>query len=472
MLAGVCIARPPILKVFRAAAIASNFGPFDADGGFRALVRSLAQASIVLGLGRIVVGKARTHPQLAGSCALVLVTADLAAANARCVLTVPQSVLDSKPEVLRIIEDEERKHPGPGSFRIHRMPAWHPRGWQTSSSADRAVDFVLWEHETLLPKYGINLGVEYTHTFGVGEIYDHEWFFGSSPRTVRNPVMANALGVDLGAEIIYFPRRSFDIWNTRYFVVPFDALNWRDPSRAYASFLFEAEAVYPRFQVGRGTNASAARKDWEVHHDFQVLRNLQEFPRSWIVHQVRWLDAPSRFSPDAESGAAQEILYDDDPLWHDRAMRAFDPRLFAWVDNSKKTELAPYLRGRPHGPTETVTVTYPSPDRAELEASLESPGLVILADVYYPGWELTIDGNPAPIHAVNRLMRGAAVTAGKHRLSYYYAPRSFLIGRVASMIALGGLALLAIVCVLCPVDPVVGTRADVVSPTRSPSIEG
>ena len=117
-------------------------------------------------------------------------------------------------------------------------------------------------------------------------------------------------------------------------------------------------------------------------------------------------------------------------------------------------------------------MTYPSPDRAELEASLESPGLVILADVYYPGWELTIDGNPAGIHAVNRLMRGAAVTAGKHRLSYYYAPRSFLIGRVASMIALGGLALLAIVCVLCPVDPVVGTRATVVSPTRSPSIEG
>ncbi len=55
VLAGVWIARPAILTVFRAAAIASNFGPFDADGGFRALVRSLAQASIVLGLGRVVV---------------------------------------------------------------------------------------------------------------------------------------------------------------------------------------------------------------------------------------------------------------------------------------------------------------------------------------------------------------------------------------------------------------------------------
>ena len=84
----------------------------------------------------------------------------------------------------------------------------------------------------------------------------------------------------------------------------------------------------------------------------------------------------------------------------------------AWVDNDKKTELGPYLSGRPPGPTETVKVTYPSPQRAELEASLESPGLVILADVYYPGWELTIDGKPAPIYPVNRLMRGRGRPGG------------------------------------------------------------
>ena len=122
-------------------------------------------------------------------------------------------------------------------------------------SADRAVDFVVWEHDTLLPKYGINLGVEYTHTFGVGQIYDYEWFFGSSPRIVRNLVMARALGVDLGKEIVYFPRRSFDIWNTRYFVIPFDARGWRDPLRGYASFLFEAERIYPR-----ASNAARTRR--------------------------------------------------------------------------------------------------------------------------------------------------------------------------------------------------------------------
>ena len=279
------------------------------------------------------------------------------------------------------------------------MPAWQPRGWQTTSSADRAVDFVVWEHDTLLPKYGINLGVEYTHTFGVGEIYDYEWFFGGSPRIVRNPVMAKALGVDLGKEIVYFPRRSFDIWNTRYFVVPFDSRGWRDPHAWVRLIPVRGRAnLSPARRRGCGPDAAEARKNWVINQDFQILRNLNEFPRAWVVHRCAWLDPP-RASPDSTPEAAlQEILYADDPLWHDATMRAFDPRTSAWVDSSKQTELGPYLSGRPPGPTETVKVTYPSPDRAELEASLESPGLVILADVYYPGWELTIDGKPAPIY--------------------------------------------------------------------------
>ena len=51
----------------RGRVIASMFGPFDADGGFRAMVRSLVQASIVLGLGLVMVRQVRTRPQLAGS---------------------------------------------------------------------------------------------------------------------------------------------------------------------------------------------------------------------------------------------------------------------------------------------------------------------------------------------------------------------------------------------------------------------
>jgi uncharacterized membrane protein YfhO len=80
--------------------------------------------------------------------------------------------------------------------------------------------------------------------------------------------------------------------------------------------------------------------------------------------------------------------------------------------------------------------------------------------VYYPGWELAIDGKPAPIHVVNRLMRGAAVPAGTHRLVYSYAPRSFLVGRVVSILGVVVLALLGVFCVRRPVDPMLGCSKD------------
>jgi uncharacterized membrane protein YfhO len=125
-------------------------------------------------------------------------------------------------------------------------------------------------------------------------------------------------------------------------------------------------------------------------------------------------------------------------------MLAHDPRAVAWVEVDLKRELQPFLSGRPPRSTETVKVSYPTPQRADLEVTLESPGLVILSDLYYPGWELTIDGLPAPIYRVNRLMRGAAVPTGRHRLVYSYNPRSFRVGLIISIFGLSGLAVLTL----------------------------
>ena len=122
---------------------------------------------------------------------------------------------------------------------------------------------------------------------------------------------------------------------------------------------------------------------------------------------------------------------------------------------SKLTELAPFLAAPPPGSHEEVTVTYPTPQRAELKVKLAAPGLVVLSDVHYPGWELTIDGKPAPIHRVNRMMRGAAVSAGIHHLVYSYHPGSFTVGCKVSALGAGALLLLCVGCARWPIDSVI-----------------
>ena len=140
----------------------------------------------------------------------------------------------------------------------------------------------------------------------------------------------------------------------------------------------------------------------------------------------------------------QEILYDDDPIWHDSTLTAYDPHRLVWIDPGRR--LARQL-DRPVSPADRDGQGHlPDPQHVEIEANLESPGVVVLADVYYPGWTLTIDDQPAPIYRVNRMMRGAAVGAGPSpgiRLS------AELVLQFGGPITLGGLAITALLGLGC-----------------------
>jgi hypothetical protein len=458
VLAGVGVNWDPIKQAMQRNPSGSVFGPFNADTALQAIVRALIQGTVVLGIGLLVCRLVRRQPALAGAIALIAMTADLALANSRLIFTVPQALFEARPEVLKIIEKAERDKPSPGPFRIHRMPTWNPQAWQISGSPDRINDFVTWERDTLQPKYGISLGVEYTHTQGVAELYDYEWYFGGFPRTVRDQKVADRLGLDIGASVVYFPRRAFDMWNTRYFVLPYNPNGWRDEWRGYASFVFETEPVEPKPDQFLGKAGAGRLKEWVEQNDFQVQRNLQEFPRAWVVHDARTIRPATELSRENREDAMQEIVYADDPIWRDPERHAFDPTRVAWVASDMMNELTPFLSHQQHQPSETVKVEYPSPQKAVLDVSLKSAGLVVLADVYYPGWQLTIDDKPAPVYRVNRMMRGAAVKAGTHRLVYTFAPRSFRVGRVVSILGLAGLMLLGLVCVLKPVNRAVAAE--------------
>jgi hypothetical protein len=446
--------RPAILAALRAVDINSMHGPFNPLEGFAAIVHGLTQAAVVLGLGLAAVVLVNSRRRLAGAIAIAVTTADLAVANARFVVTVPQAQFDSQPEVLKIIEAAEHKQPAGGPYRIHRTGFWAPLGWNVARSADRVVEINKWEIDTIQSKFGINRGAEYTLSMGVGELDEYRWFFQWFRFAVDDPEMARSLQIAVDQPIVYFPRRSFDIWNTRYFVVPFDHAGWNDERRGYASFVYHSEVIYPPPDAFRGPQGEAEYQRWTASHDFRVLRNNQELPRAWIVHSARIIPTLTGSAQDDGWKLMQEMIYCND-LWRSPNLRVFDPRVFAWMDRDTLRGITRYLPASDPRPTETVKVAYPNPQRVELEATLNLPGLVILSDVYYPGWELTIDDRPARINKVNRLMRGAAVDQGKHRLVYAYNPRSFLAGRISSFAGVTILMALGVICALWPVDKVV-----------------
>ena len=272
VLAGVVIERHRILAAFGSYAGTSASGPLNADKGYEAIVRSLVHCLLVLGAGLAMVKLARKRPHLAGAAALIVMALDLAAANSRYVMTVEQSMFDGQPRLAQIIEkaEAERNPQVPGPFRVHRMSTWNPIIWNVTSSKDREREFVAWERGTIAPKYGINFGIEYTHTTGVAELNDYDWYFSGFHRTAIGPEVAKWLGTEVGTQVVYFPRRAFDMWNTRYFVVPAYANGWRDEMRALQPpSASRANSILSRERPVRRTTWQSRVEEVDGHSGFR-----------------------------------------------------------------------------------------------------------------------------------------------------------------------------------------------------------
>lgn len=82
------------------------------------------------------------------------------------------------------------------------------------------------------------------------------------------------------------------------------------------------------------------------------------------------------------------------------------------------------------------------PDRVELRADMETPGVVVLGDAFYPGWRAEVNDAVAPIVRVNEFVRGVFVGSGPQRIVFAYDPPAYRIA--ATISAAFALALLAI----------------------------
>jgi hypothetical protein len=76
------------------------------------------------------------------------------------------------------------------------------------------------------------------------------------------------------------------------------------------------------------------------------------------------------------------------------------------------------------------------PDRLTLEVSSTNPGWLYLADAWYPGWQVQIDGNAGRLQPANFLFKAVYLVSGKHQVTLYYRPFGFYFGVLFSILVL------------------------------------
>jgi hypothetical protein len=149
----------------------------------------------------------------------------------------------------------------------------------------------------------------------------------------------------------------------------------------------------------------------------ELLENPHVLPRAFVTYRA------------SSAPPAAELL----PIL---ARPSFDPLAESWVEGDAGVPASP--GAPPRGAA--ATIVRDDPNLVEIEATLAAPGLVVLADAYYPGWTATVDGAPARILATNHLFRGVPAPAGTHRVRFAYRPRSLALGAALSLLTALGLA--------------------------------
>ena len=148
--------------------------------------------------------------------------------------------------------------------------------------------------------------------------------------------------------------------------------------------------------------------------DYLLLRNPHAVPRAFVTYDVR--EAP-------EPGALMAAMSDP----------AFDPLATSYAEGvSRPAPAGAPLRGH------AATITRDDETRVEVEVVLEAPGMLVLADSFYPGWHATEGGDERPIVAANHLFRGVLLPAGRHVVRFDYEPWTVPAG--AATTALAGVA--------------------------------
>jgi hypothetical protein len=156
--------------------------------------------------------------------------------------------------------------------------------------------------------------------------------------------------------------------------------------------------------------------------DARVYRNRNALPRVFLVGGQQTV---------ANGDAALAAVKGD----------ALDPRRVAVTERP----VAGLASGAGSTAAGTARLVSYGRERVVARATAPRTSLLVLTDVYYPGWKAFVDGRETPIERVDYLLRGVRVPAGSHDVEFRYEPSSWRFGWLISALALLTLVLLTAV---------------------------
>ncbi len=92
----------------------------------------------------------------------------------------------------------------------------------------------------------------------------------------------------------------------------------------------------------------------------------------------------------------------------------------------------------------TAEIIEDLPEKVTIRSETSGIGYLVLADSWYPEWEVSVDGESTALLRANGWMRAVRVPAGEHLVEFSYSSRNVVTGGIIS----GAAALLILISFL------------------------
>jgi len=139
-----------------------------------------------------------------------------------------------------------------------------------------------------------------------------------------------------------------------------------------------------------------------------VFENTRALPRAWLTHRAEVYDDRNA-----------RLLRLRDPQFDPRAIAILNAPLPLPLDDTPQSRDAP---------ADNVDIVRYDAEEVTIETNSTRAGVLVLADLFFPGWKATIDGQETPIFVVDHALRGVYLPSGAHTVRFEYRPVSFYLG--------------------------------------------
>lgn len=127
------------------------------------------------------------------------------------------------------------------------------------------------------------------------------------------------------------------------------------------------------------------------------------------------------------------------------ALGTTDLRHTAVVDKAFSDVLG---QSKANDSTAMVRLEKYEPNKLEYSVSSKNGGVVVFSEIYYPGWNATVDGVEVPVGRANYILRAISVKPGSHKVVLDFHPKSVSVTETIAYIATAILMLMFVAIVI------------------------